>query len=49
MTDTQPEMSICSGRHHDFDAQVGSSLRSLMTTEAGSAGLLVAAALVALL
>jgi Na+/H+ antiporter NhaA len=49
MTDTQQEMSICSGRHHDFDAQVGSSLRSFIRTEAGSAGLLVVCALVALL
>jgi Na+/H+ antiporter NhaA len=49
MTDTNQQQSICSGRHHDFDAQVGSSLRSFMTTEAASAGLLVVSALVALL
>ena len=49
MTDTSQYQSICSGRHHDFDAQVGSSLRRFMSTEAGSAGLLVVSALVALL
>ncbi len=49
MTDTSQQQSVCSGRHHDFEAQVGTSLRSFMTTEAGSAGLLVVSALVALL
>jgi Na+/H+ antiporter NhaA len=40
--------SMCSDRNDDFAGQVASPLRSFMRTESGSAGLLVVAALVAL-
>lgn len=40
--------SICSDQHDDFAGQVASPLRAFMRTESGSAGLLVLAALIAL-
>jgi len=49
MTDTAPDQSVCGRRHDDFEAQVATPLRSFIRTESGSAGLLVVAALVALL
>jgi Na+/H+ antiporter NhaA len=46
--DPAPEQSACGSGHEDFDAQVAPSLRSYISTEAASAGLLVLATVVAL-